>query len=201
MFYLPVGKMAEWIFGPDPSTNYLFKTLPKTVPEIIIAFLIISILPGICEETLFRGAIQGTLEKKGPYKGLFLAAVLFAAYHLNPWSFLPAFALGVLFGFLTVRTNSVVPAMICHASNNATAITVGLLFKNEGHGSYIIIALLTGLFMLAIMEFIYHTRYIKQIPSILTKVPAGLPPRLKKVLVGTVVAGLSSGYRICSFWR
>ena len=186
LIYLPTSKMVGWILGPDPLANYLVKTLPKTMPEIVIAFLVISILPGLCEETLFRGAIQGTFEKKGAYIGILLTAILFAVYHLNPWSFLPAIVLGALFGFLTVRTNSIVPAMLCHAFNNATAVTVTLLVKNDGYSFYIIIALLASLFVLALIEFIYRTRHIKQVPSILTEVSASLPLRLKKVL-GRVV--------------
>ncbi len=39
--------------------------------------LVVAVGPGICEESLFRGAIQGVLERKGKWFGVVATAVLF----------------------------------------------------------------------------------------------------------------------------
>ena len=63
------------------------------------------------------------------WKGIVYTALLFAAFHISPWGFLPIFGLGVLLGMITIRTNSTIPAMISHACNNAMAFTVAFLYR------------------------------------------------------------------------
>ena len=142
----------------------------------------IAILPGLCEETLFRGVIQGTFEKKGIWKGIIYTAILFGAYHLNPWNFIPAVMLGILFGFITVRTNSIVPAMICHACNNGMAVIVAFIYREKTKTEpYLLVSVLTVLFVVVLAEFIYHTRHIKRQPSPLTIFSAYLSQQFEKI--------------------
>jgi membrane protease YdiL (CAAX protease family) len=114
--------VVEKLLGSDPSFDWFIKALPETIAQLGVFLIVMAVLPGLCEETLFRGAIQGTFEKRGVWKGVIYAAILFAVYHLNPWNFIPAIALGVLFGLVTVRTNSILPAMVCHVSNNCMGV-------------------------------------------------------------------------------
>nr|NIP43874.1 CPBP family intramembrane metalloprotease [candidate division Zixibacteria bacterium]NIR66583.1 CPBP family intramembrane metalloprotease [candidate division Zixibacteria bacterium]NIS14835.1 CPBP family intramembrane metalloprotease [candidate division Zixibacteria bacterium]NIS48148.1 CPBP family intramembrane metalloprotease [candidate division Zixibacteria bacterium]NIT51366.1 CPBP family intramembrane metalloprotease [candidate division Zixibacteria bacterium] len=54
----------------------------------ILVFLAVAVIPAICEETLFRGLIQPSLIKRfGPYAGIVLTAVLFAAAHAQIQAF------------------------------------------------------------------------------------------------------------------
>ena len=140
-----------------------------------------AILPGLCEETLFRGAIQGTFEKRGVWKGVIYAAVLFAVYHLNPWNFIPAIALGVLLGLVTVRTNSILPAMVCHVSNNCMGVIMAFIYRGDENEAYLLLGALTVVFALAMWEFLYHTRRATWQPSPLAIAPAHLSRRLKKI--------------------
>lgn len=88
------------------------------------SFLIIAIAPGICEELLFRGLMPRFFEKYGIKVNIVLTALLFAAFHLDPFRFLPVFLLGMLLGYLTLRSGSIVNSMISHAINNSLALFV-----------------------------------------------------------------------------
>jgi hypothetical protein len=138
--------------------------------------------------------------------------VLFGVFHLNPWSVVPAAALGALFGLLTVRTNSTLPAMIAHAGNNATALTAAFLYRDRlGGEPPALMLVLAVLFFAALAEFVHHTRGVAHRPSPLTEAPAALSPRLRRVGIGAgvgvallVVAALVGfrllfcGYRMAS---
>lgn len=89
------------------------------------AFLALwTILVGpICEEILFRGyALSGFRARYGGGKAILLTAILFGLFHLDPWLFLPTFMMGMLFGFLAVRTGTIYAPMLVHAANNLLSI-------------------------------------------------------------------------------
>lgn len=93
--------------------------------------LIAALLPGLCEEVLFRGVLQGILSRKGQWTGVVITAFLFAVFHLNPWNLLPAFFLGVVFSVLVVRNGSLIPAILAHIAANTTAFTVAYIFQDQ----------------------------------------------------------------------
>ena len=88
----------------------------QTAADYLVMLVIGAVMPGICEECLFRGAIQGVLERRGSWFAIVLTGLLFGLFHLDPWRILPAAFLGCVFGWLTVRTQSIVPAIVAHVS-------------------------------------------------------------------------------------
>ncbi len=73
----------------------------------------------LTEEFLFRGLIlRGFLRCYGARKAILASALLFGAFHLNPWQFLPATVVGVLFGWWFSQLRSLVPGIVGHALFN-----------------------------------------------------------------------------------
>ena len=96
-----------------------------------VNFLCVSIFAPVFEEWLCRGMIlRGLLNCKRPdgSRGLkpvwaiVISAVFFAAIHGNPWQAVPAFALGLLFGYVYYRTGSIRLTMLMHFTNNTAAL-------------------------------------------------------------------------------
>jgi len=146
-----------------------------TLPQLALTLFCAALLPGVCEETLFRGAIQGTLERLGPAKAILITSVLFALFHLNPWNFLPPFFLGVVFGVMTLRAGSTIPTMIAHAATNATSFTLAYLYHDEfDPRAKIVIVVLAVAFVVVFSLYLMKTRH--QAPGLgpLASVPAGL---------------------------
>ena len=186
--YLLTIKPVEAVIGVDPWADFWFQVMPTTVPELFIFVLAMAILPALCEESLFSGAILGILEKKGPWKAIICTALLVAVYHMDPWRFLPFFASGMLFGLVTIRTNSTLSAMICHASSNALAFILSFLFrKDDPHDwPYLLIGVGAVLFVLVLIEFLHHTRNTERQTSPLTTAPDKLSARLKWTVAGVI---------------
>ncbi|MCB5295662.1 MAG: CPBP family intramembrane metalloprotease [Candidatus Cloacimonetes bacterium] len=88
------------------------------------SFLVVAVAPGICEELLFRGFMLRFFEKYGVKISIVLSGLMFAAFHLDPFRFAPVFLLGMLLAYLTLRSGSIVNAMILHTMNNGFAVFV-----------------------------------------------------------------------------
>jgi len=80
----------------------------------------------ICEESLFRGFLQSSLEANGSInRAVLFGALLFALAHFNPWWMVQILLLGVFLGFISWRANSTIPSMIIHGMNNGLALLSG----------------------------------------------------------------------------
>lgn len=95
---------------------------PKEQSMSMILFAM-AVMPGICEELLFRGAIYGLLRRKFNTVGCCIfVGVLFGFFHLSGYRLLPTAFLGIILTLMVYRTGSIFPSMLFHASHNALAI-------------------------------------------------------------------------------
>lgn len=145
-----------------------------TVGQWLLLLVTMALLPGICEEVLFRGAIQGILERRGTARGVVITAVLFGLFHLDPWRLIPTMFLGLVLGMLVVRTGSLVPAILAHVANNGVAVTVGYLFQDEPDAVGRLTWLLIPGFAVFAVIFWRLTRGRTVAPSPLMAVPAAV---------------------------
>lgn len=187
-----VGWLLKPLLGSAPEAS-----LPlNTWSGFGLGLLVGALFAGACEETLFRGAIQGTVERRGAVHAVVVTALLFAVFHLNPWNLLSAAGLGVLLGIVTVRTGSTLPAMVCHACSNATACTFAFAFGHrlDEHQAELVVLGIGGvsavLFAGVIVEFLRRTAGSQPRPSPLIAAPAGLSRRFLRIAGVTLVVAL-----------
>lgn len=90
---------------------------PK-VYELILDFIVICLVPGFCEELLFRGAILSNCLPFGKSKAIFISALLFSLMHQNAEQIFYTFVMGLLLGFVYVQTKSIWNCVILHTLNN-----------------------------------------------------------------------------------
>jgi sodium transport system permease protein len=93
------------------------------------SWLLVAVLPAVCEECLFRGWLLAAFAGRRPPPGRALGAVAlqaacFAAFHLLPERMPQTFALGLLLGWLTLRSNSILPAVLAHLAHNTVPLAV-----------------------------------------------------------------------------
>lgn len=90
---------------------------------LVGAVLVIGFAPGIAEELLFRGYVQTRLSQRwGPGWAIFCTSLLFGMAHMELVQGTFAVGMGIYLGFLTERTGSIRPAMLCHAANNTVSV-------------------------------------------------------------------------------
>ncbi len=94
--------------------------------------LVVALIPALSEELLFRGLVQRNMEAAfGGWRGALVTGLIFGAYHLIPTSFVPLAALGIYFGLIVVRTQSITVAMVAHFVNNFVACLATYMHLNE----------------------------------------------------------------------
>jgi membrane protease YdiL (CAAX protease family) len=92
-------------------------------PSLAAALLAFGVVPAVCEELLCRGVLQRSLrDRVGALASIGLAAIAFAAIHVQPIHALFAFPLGLYLGVAGHWSASVLAPVVCHAVNNLVAI-------------------------------------------------------------------------------
>jgi membrane protease YdiL (CAAX protease family) len=73
----------------------------------------------LAEEFFFRGLVlRGYLGRYSMTKAAWASAVFFAVFHLNPWQAVVVLLPGLGFTWLFLRTGSLVPGILSHATVN-----------------------------------------------------------------------------------
>jgi membrane protease YdiL (CAAX protease family) len=110
----------------------MFTTLDG-LGEFAIAFLVIAVGAGVCEEFLFRGIIQTELFRatKNIHFAIWLSAFLFSAIHVQFFGFFPRLLLGALFGYLYHWSGNLIVPMFAHLVNNGFSLFAIYLFQHK----------------------------------------------------------------------
>lgn len=95
----------------------------KSFADLLANLFFLALIPAVCEELFFRGAIQQLLgEKMSKHTAIWITAILFSAYHLEFFGFFPRILLGAVLGYLVLYSNSLYMSMIGHFTNNALIV-------------------------------------------------------------------------------
>jgi sodium transport system permease protein len=98
-----------------------------SAPYVWLPFLLMAVLPAICEELAFRGFILSGLRHVGhKWWAIGLSAVFFGIAHTVVQQSLAAAALGLVIGYVAVQTTSLIPAILFHASYNSIMLGLAL---------------------------------------------------------------------------
>lgn len=96
-----------------------------------LGIVAITLLGPILEELLFRGgATKALLERYSPRKAIFLSALLFGVFHLNPAQIVAAFFGGLLLAWVYYRTRSLIPCILIHIVNNSISVMLSLTYPD-----------------------------------------------------------------------
>ena len=141
---LPLAELTAWIVRQFPVLTELLRQYNPLLSELeglakesawsrLLAFVVLALLPALCEEVAFRGFILSALARAfRPWTAILLSAFLFSLYQMNVFQFLPHFVLGVVLGLLAVRSGSVSPPMLFRLVYNGLLIAPGLLGQTPG---------------------------------------------------------------------
>lgn len=107
----------------EQSQLELIRSVLESDLGFVFNVIMLALVPGVCEELLFRGYAQRQFERAaGPAGGILLAGGLFGLYHLRPSQALPLMVLGAYMAYLVWRTGSLVPAVLVHIAHNGLAV-------------------------------------------------------------------------------
>ena len=100
-------------------------------PKDIFSIFYIVLLAPITEEIVFRGWCINLLKKYGKVVAIIFSSIGFGLFHGNLFQGLSALFVGLVFAYLTIRYESILPSIILHIINNSLAFFPELLFDNK----------------------------------------------------------------------
>ena len=133
------GYTAMFIIGCGVTLNYLIsvpidltpslKTLSDatttyvqtmSVPSLL---LFIGLLSPLAEELLFRKIMLGSMLKYGQIKALIISGLFFGIMHGNPFQFMYAFPLGIILGWIYIKSKgNITASFLFHAAINTSSV-------------------------------------------------------------------------------
>jgi membrane protease YdiL (CAAX protease family) len=128
--------------------------------ELLLLFIIVGVTPAFCEEILFRGYAQRTLERIYDWKSILIVGLIFGLFHLQPLSLFTLSGLGILFGYFYYTSRSLIPSIAAHFTNNALIVLLLYLpltkngfFLDTPRIEIVLVTLPIAMFLL----YIFHT--------------------------------------------
>ncbi len=129
-----LSALASALHTPKIPTP--FDKLTSTPFEFVIFGVMAVAIAPLFEELFFRGFIQPLLSRTfGTIAGILLTAMLFGSLHLFEYAYAWQYAVfislaGAVFGWLRVRTNSIIPSTVMHGCFNAVSVIALAFGKN-----------------------------------------------------------------------
>jgi uncharacterized protein len=97
-----------------------------------VLFLTVSVMAPLFEETLFRGFFLTSLTRYfSPWQAIALSGVVFAIAHLSVSDILPLTVLGMMLGYVYLRSGNLLSSMLLHSIWNSGSF-IGLLILGGG---------------------------------------------------------------------
>ncbi len=143
-------------FGIDYSVD--FGENPDGFFGFLLSLIATAVVPPLVEEFACRGIILGSLRKFGDGFGVLTSAILFGLMHGNFDQMPFAFMVGLVLGYIVVKTGSLWIAVAVHAANNFISVAFEYLLAGLSQNSqnliyslYLMAALTAGVIGAALL--------------------------------------------------
>lgn len=121
-----MAPIENWMKAQEALAEQLTNTLLEGsgVLTLLYNLLVIAVMAGITEEFLFRGALQRIIGQwtTNHHIVIWSAAIVFSAFHMQFYGFLPRMLLGAYFGYLLYWGRNIWIPVLAHFVNNAFAV-------------------------------------------------------------------------------
>jgi membrane protease YdiL (CAAX protease family) len=109
--------------GIEPQGMKQVIEVVREPKQLVISLLLLAVLAPLVEELVFRGLLYGWVAGRwGSMAALIVSSLAFAAAHFEPAHIVLVLPLGLLFGWLRRRTDSLLPSLFSHIVNNGFAL-------------------------------------------------------------------------------
>jgi membrane protease YdiL (CAAX protease family) len=128
-----------------------------TNSNAILTFFYGAIVAPIVEELIFRKFLLSKVRRFGDLPAILITGFAFGLFHMNLSQFFYATALGCIFAYITIKTNTIIYSIFLHMIINAIGTTVAPLVVNNQNivilmilGTWVITSITLGIVFFAI---------------------------------------------------
>lgn len=140
------GQIFDVVGLEFPEIDY---KMPKGPLGILISVLSIAFFPAFIEEFSLRGIVLGFLRRHSSTLAIIGSALVFGFMHASTEQIVFAFFVGLILGFITVKTESLWPAITIHFINNLISVMSSYLSEINDEISSILLVIVFTLAVLA----------------------------------------------------
>ena len=112
-----------------PDVDFSFSK--NNIDTLIIMFLATVVAAPLIEEIIFRGILLKRLSPYGVWFATIITSFLFALLHGNIMQGVGAFCIGIILSIVTIKSGSILPAIILHAMNNFVPFLTSVLMNES----------------------------------------------------------------------
>jgi len=139
-FPTPLRGFELWARGMEDQAAGLTKFLTdfNTPGRLLVGLVVIAVVPAVAEELVFRGGVQRCLVAwcGSRHVGVWLAAAIFSAIHVQFFGFVPRFVLGLVLGYIYEWSGNILVSMAAHFTQNAFQLILLYLAQGKQLPSY-----------------------------------------------------------------
>lgn len=95
-----------------------------SLSDLLVSLFIFAIVPAICEELLFRGAIYNSYTALNFKIRIFINSFMFAILHFNKSNFIGPFLLSIILIYLLDRTKTIIIPILGHFIYNSLGLSM-----------------------------------------------------------------------------
>jgi len=123
-FLLHKALGASWLPGTEKFVRVMEALMKESAAwPLPLALAVVALAPAVCEEAACRGVILTGLSRTGS-RGVAVvgSALTFGLLHVHPVHVFIATVVGLILGYATLKTRSLLAGVLLHFANNATAV-------------------------------------------------------------------------------
>ncbi len=115
------SKLTELFIGAD------------SIWGLLLNLFVVALIPAFAEEFLFRGVFLKIFNQwfRNIHVAVIVSAIVFSAFHLQFYGFLPRLMMGIILGYVFVLTTNLWVPVIMHFVNNAATVIVYYLYEHD----------------------------------------------------------------------
>ncbi len=168
--------VENWMAKQEDLASGVTKFLlsGNSIFSLIIALFVMSILPAVGEELLFRGVLQNIMIRctKNIHIAIWIVAFIFGIIHIQFFGLIPRVLLGAFFGYLLVWGKTIWLPILAHFLNNAVSVIFYMLKNNHkisfdidtfGTGETFYVTIIGAVLFLAMTYFVFRRNIFRQV--------------------------------------
>ena len=125
--------IETWMKNSEAKATEMTEIFTRgtSIRKLILNLFVIAFMAAVSEEIFFRGILQKVLIEctRNKHIGIWIAAALFSAFHMQFFGFIPRMLMGAYLGYLFLWSGSLWPGMIAHFLNNGMAVFLSWLMN------------------------------------------------------------------------
>ncbi len=130
--------------------------------NVILRVLYASVAAPIVEELIFRKLLLNKLRRYGDIPAILISAIAFGLFHMNVAQMFYATALGIIFAYVAIRTNTIRYCILLHVMINSMGVIIApIAMKQSILFNFLLIGWVFTCILCGILLFVLNVKKIR----------------------------------------